>query len=69
MVGHDGYWLVGEIRGLDHPSTPPLPVVAATAYGRDHSRARALAAGFTELLAKPIDPELLCQTIAKAAGR
>lgn len=66
MVGHDGYWLVREIRGLAEAA---VPVVAATAYGRDHSRARALEAGFTELLAKPIEPELLCQAIARAAGR
>jgi CheY-like chemotaxis protein len=69
MVGHDGYWLVREIRALPGAAGPALPVVAATAYGREHSRARALDAGFTDLLGKPVDPELLCRAIARAAGR
>jgi CheY-like chemotaxis protein len=46
-----------------------LPVVAATAYGRDHSRARVLAAGFLDHLPKPIDPDVLCRAIAAAVGR
>ena len=69
MVGQDGYWLVREIRGLADDAARAVPVVATTAYGREHSRARALAGGFNDFLAKPVDPELLCRTIAKAAGR
>jgi len=68
MRGHDGYWLVGEIRRLSEP-TARVPVVATTAYGREHSRARVMAAGFDDLLPKPVDPELLCRAIAAAAGR
>ena len=30
---------------------------------------RTLAAGFTELLPKPVDPETLCLTIGKVTGR
>lgn len=69
MMGHDGYWLVGEIRRLGDGPASKVPVVATTAYGREHSRNRTLAAGFNEHLQKPVDPELLCLTIAKAAGR
>jgi len=69
MVGHDGYWLVREIRGLADESMRGVPVVATTAYGREHSRARTLAAGFTEHLSKPVEPDVLCQTIAAVAGR
>jgi len=69
MVGYDGYWLVREIRELGARVSLRVPVVATTAYGREHSRDRTLAAGFSEHLAKPVDPEVLCQTIAKAAGR
>jgi CheY-like chemotaxis protein len=69
MTGHDGYWLVREIRELGARVSLRVPVVATTAYGREHSRDRTLAAGFSEHLAKPVDPEVLCQTIAKAAGR
>jgi CheY-like chemotaxis protein len=69
MVGHDGYWLVREIRGLADDAARAVPVVATTAYGREHSRKRVLAAGFNDFLPKPVDPELLCRTIAKAVGR
>ena len=69
MVGQDGYWLVREIRGLADDAARAVPVVATTAYGREHSRDRALAGGFNDFLAKPVDPELLCRTIAKAVGR
>jgi CheY-like chemotaxis protein len=69
MVGEDGYWLVRELRSLPADSLPNVPVIAATAYGREHPRPRVLAAGFTEHLEKPIDPERLCRTVAKMAGR
>ena len=69
MGGHDGYWLVREIRGLVDRASSATPVVATTAFGREHSRDRTLAAGFTEHIAKPVDPEVLCQIIARAAGR
>jgi CheY-like chemotaxis protein len=69
MVGYDGYWLVAEIRKLADRAVRPIPVVATTAFGREHSRTRALAAGFSELLPKPVDPEVLCLAMAKAVGR
>ncbi len=69
MVGHDGYWLVREIRGLADEAARAMPVVAMTAYGREHSRDRVMAAGFNDFLPKPVDPELLCRTIKKAVGR
>jgi CheY-like chemotaxis protein len=69
MVGQDGYWLVREIRELPDHAGRTMPVVATTAYGREHSRDRALAGGFNDFLPKPVEPELLCRTIAKAAGR
>jgi diguanylate cyclase len=69
MLGQDGYWLVREIRGLPDDAARAVPVVAMTAYGREHSRASALAGGFNDFLPKPVEPELLCRTIAKAAGR
>jgi CheY-like chemotaxis protein len=69
MSGEDGYWLVSEIQQHPDERISRLPVVAATAYGREHSRTRTLAAGFRDHLQKPIDPELLCWTVARAAGR
>jgi CheY-like chemotaxis protein len=68
MPGQDGYWLVREIRGLSTPLCD-VPVVATTAYGRVHQRERALAAGFVDHLPKPVEPDVLCLAIARAAGR
>jgi len=56
MVGEDGYWLIGRLRQLPDETLPNVPVIAATAYGREHSRARVLAAGFTAQIAKPVEP-------------
>ena len=65
----DGYWLVGEIRKLPEASASGVPVLAVTAFGREHSRARALAAGFVDYLEKPVEPESLCLAVARATGR
>lgn len=69
MPEADGYWLVREIRQLADAQLQSVPVVAVTAYGWEHSRARTSAAGFVDHLQKPVDPEVLCRTVAKAAGR
>ena len=69
MPGGDGYWLLREIRELLDVRARTLPVVAVTAFGREHIRARALAAGFFDHLEKPLDPEMLCLTVARAANR
>jgi CheY-like chemotaxis protein len=65
----DGYWLVREIRRLAKPSVNTVPVVAVTAFGREHARSRTQAAGFADRLEKPVDPEVLCRAVAKAVGR
>jgi CheY-like chemotaxis protein len=69
MPDADGYWLVREIRQLADARARAVPVVAVTAFGRQHFRARALAAGFVEHLEKPVDPEVLCLAVARARGR
>ena len=69
MARGDGYWLVGEIKRLSDEALRRIPVVAATAFGREHSHERVRAAGFADHLQKPVDPEVLCRTIARAAGR
>ena len=69
MPGEDGYWLLREIRRHADDVVSAVPIVAATAYGRDHSRAQVLAAGFFDYLPKPVDPEVLCRSIAAAVRR
>jgi CheY-like chemotaxis protein len=69
MPGGDGYWMLQEMQNRLGAEAKRIPVVAATAYGREHSRERTLAAGFADHLAKPVEPETLCRTIARAVGR
>jgi CheY-like chemotaxis protein len=65
MPGEDGYWLIGEVRRKLGVAADAVPAVAVTAFGGQHPRAAALAAGFQEHLAKPIDPDELCRTVAR----
>ena len=69
MPEADGYWLVSAIRQLVDEQRRSVPVVAVTAFGREHSRDRVREAGFFDRLDKPVDPERLCLTVARARGR
>jgi CheY-like chemotaxis protein len=64
MPGEDGYALMQRLkaRGFDIPS------VAITAHRFEHTRQRTLAAGFREHLMKPVEPTVLCDTVATIAG-
>jgi CheY-like chemotaxis protein len=61
MPGHDGYWLLRQVR-TRAPATD-VPAVALTAFTERYSRQQALAAGFDAFLSKPIDPSELCRTL------
>jgi CheY-like chemotaxis protein len=65
MPGEDGYWLIGEVRRQLGVPPEKVPAVAVTAFSGQHPRAAALAAGFQAHLAKPIDPDELCRTVAQ----
>jgi CheY-like chemotaxis protein len=69
MPGADGYWLLREIRRSADARTRAVPVLAATAFGREHAPGRTLAAGFVDHLEKPVDPEALCVAVARAVAR
>jgi CheY-like chemotaxis protein len=69
MPGADGYWLLGEIRGSLDARIRTIPVLAVTAFGREHVRSRTLASGFVDHLEKPVDPEALCMAVSRAVGR
>ncbi len=49
----DGYELARQLRAM--PGLGGVRLVAISGYGRASDRARALAAGFSEHLVKPID--------------
>ncbi|HEX8558414.1 MAG TPA: response regulator [Pyrinomonadaceae bacterium] len=57
MPGADGYALLSELRRL--PGLETVPAIALTGHAMDEDRRRALAAGFSVHVAKPVDPEEL----------
>jgi CheY-like chemotaxis protein len=65
MPGRDGLSLVREIRAT--PKTAAVRTVAVTGHTDLHARSTALAAGFDAYLRKPVDPVLLCRTVAELA--
>jgi CheY-like chemotaxis protein/nitrogen-specific signal transduction histidine kinase len=69
MPNMDGYMLVQQIRALPPEQGGQIPAIALTAYAGDFNQQQALAAGFQQHVAKPIEPEALIQIIATLMGR
>ncbi|MBW4518961.1 MAG: PAS domain-containing protein [Scytolyngbya sp. HA4215-MV1] len=61
----DGYTLMQKVRALPPEQGGTIPAIALTAYVREIDQQKALEAGFQEHLAKPLEPDLLMQTIAR----
>jgi signal transduction histidine kinase/ActR/RegA family two-component response regulator len=62
MPGQDGYTLMTLLKDRLGAEMPDA-TVALTAYASRADRERALAAGFREHLAKPVNPDVLLQTL------
>ena len=62
----DGYVLIRKLRALTAEQGGATPAVALSAFAQATDRARAIAAGFDTHVAKPIDPDRLLQTLARA---
>ncbi len=69
MPEEDGYALIERVRALEEPSLARIPALALTAFARESDRERALAAGYQEHLAKPVDVELLMQVLSTLYAR
>lgn len=65
MPEQDGYDLIRRLRTLPPSEGGALPMVALTAYTRAEDRAKALAAGFSTHVGKPVNPEDLVKVIAR----
>jgi signal transduction histidine kinase len=68
MPDEDGYSFIRGLRQLPADAGGALPAVALTAYAGAEDRARALAAGFEEHLAKPASPAELAALVGRLAG-
>ncbi|HEX7672318.1 MAG TPA: ATP-binding protein [Polyangiaceae bacterium] len=67
MPGEDGFTFIRRIRALSPTAGGAVPAIALTAFAREEDRARALAAGFTTHLGKPVNPETLASGVAELA--
>jgi CheY-like chemotaxis protein len=69
MPGADGYDLIARVRDLEREHGGRIPAVALTAYAGEEDRDRALAAGFSAHVTKPVSPAGLVRIVAQAIGR
>ncbi len=65
----DGYDLIRQIRKLDGNQNQRIPAVALTAYARVQDRMRAILAGYSTHIAKPVEANELVTVVASLAGR
>ena len=63
MPERDGYDLIRAIRSI--PDLQHIPAIALTAYAGPQHREAALRAGYDAHFSKPIEPDLVCGTIAE----
>jgi CheY-like chemotaxis protein len=65
----DGYDLMRQIRKQEQGKGKRIPSVALTAYARVQDRMRAILAGFSTHVAKPVEANELVTVVASLAGR
>jgi len=63
MPEMDGYQATTKLRA--DPRFTTLPIIAMTAHATIEERQRCLAAGMNDHISKPIDPELLFETVGR----
>lgn len=55
MPDHDGFSFIQWVRELTDAEGGSTPAIALTAFSRTEDRKRALQAGFTRYMSKPVD--------------
>jgi len=65
----DGYELLRRVRAMKSAKSSRIPAIALTAFARSEDRTRALMAGYSVHVSKPVEPQELVATVASLAGR
>ncbi|MFQ4139704.1 response regulator [Nodosilinea sp. PGN35] len=68
MPDMDGYTLIQKIRAELPAPQAQIPAIAITAHARLSDQTEALANGFQQHLPKPVEPEVLLQTVLRVTG-
>lgn len=69
MPQMDGYDLIRQVRKQEAGTKKPIPAIALTAYARVQDRMRAILAGYSTHVAKPVEATELLTVVASLAGR
>lgn len=69
LPDEDGYSFIRRVRAHSTPAIQSVPAIAVTAYASIPDREEALAVGFQQHLAKPIEPGRLVQAIHDVTRR
>ena len=69
MPQMDGYDLMRQIRKQEDGTQKPIPAIALTAYARVQDRMRAILAGYSTHVPKPVEANELVTVVASLAGR
>jgi CheY-like chemotaxis protein/anti-sigma regulatory factor (Ser/Thr protein kinase) len=64
----DGFELLDWVRHLPREQGGQVPAIALTAFARSEDRLRALEAGFSAHISKPVEPSELIATVASVVG-
>jgi CheY-like chemotaxis protein len=65
LPDEDGFSLLRKLRALPGPSGAPVPAIALTGYGGPDDAAHADRAGFQAHLTKPVELEVMLDTVAR----
>ncbi len=63
----DGFSAVKALK--DNPATSHIPIIAVTAHGVEEIRARAMSAGSSGIINKPVDTALLTEEVQRLLGQ
>ena len=69
MPGMNGYEATRAIRAGNHPDAAAIPIIAMTASAFSEDVQEALEAGMDAYIPKPVDMDVLCQTICSLLKR